>query len=155
MKAFQKILVPHDFSEHADQAVDAAADLARRYDASVTLIHVHDVILYAMPEGIVLYPAEALTELFEQLTKKLEQAKRGVEALGLQRVDAMTLQGSPVTEILRQTAENGYDLIVMGTHGRSGIKHAVIGSVAERVVRRATCPVLTVRAVDHRAKKEA
>ncbi len=145
MKPFAKILVPHDFSEHAASAVEVAADLARRYEASVTLLHVYESMVYAMPESFVVFPPAQLAGLMGELEKHLQNAKQQAVALKVERVDTKLVQGAPVQSIVQVAHDGGYDLIVMGTHGRTGISHALIGSVAERVVRKAGCPVLTVR----------
>lgn len=142
---FTKILVPHDFSEHAMRSVEVAADLARRYEASMTLAYVHQPTLYAAPDTFLLYPTEDAPHLAAAFHKHLEAAKEKARAFGAQRVDTLLLTGVPVSEITKVADSGRYDLIVMGTHGRSGVAHALIGSVAERVVRKAHCPVLTVR----------
>jgi nucleotide-binding universal stress UspA family protein len=148
MKTFSKILVPHDFSDYAKHAVDVAADVARRYEANLTLIHVHQPMLLSVPESYLLYESSKLPLLLEALAKQLEQARQQALALGVLQVDSQILQGAPVSEITRFAREGGYSLIVMGTHGRTGVAHALIGSVTERVVRNAPCPVLTTRLSD-------
>lgn len=145
MTLFSKILVPSDFSEHAMFAVDYALELARRYNASITLVHVHDVVLYTLPDGLMLYPAVAMAELDTTLHTKLRLLKESLEQRDFPRVDTELARGPAAPGIVRCAAEGGYDLIVLGTHGRTGIAHALIGSVAERVVRTAPCPVLTIR----------
>lgn len=146
MKPFQRILVPVDFSEHSAVAVQMAADLSRRYEASVTLVHVYEPLAYALPDGYLLFTEPQLNGLMEEFGKLLDAEKQRARAAGAVRVDAQLLQGFAAGEI-RQLAEQGaFDLIVMGTHGRKGLSHALLGSVAERVVRTAPCPVLTVRA---------
>jgi nucleotide-binding universal stress UspA family protein len=146
MRPFKKILVPVDFSPHSDEAIRTVADLARRYEASVTLAHVYEVVAYALPEGYVLQTATQLADMLTEFSKLLAAAKAKAEAAGAPRVETIQLQGSPAWQIVDFATSKGFDLIVMGTHGRTGLKHALIGSVAERVVRLAPCPVLTVRA---------
>jgi universal stress protein A len=148
MNTFSKILVPHDFSDCAQHAVDVAADVARRYEADMTLVHVHQPMLLASAESYLLYESNKLPLLMEALEKQLEQARQQALALGVLQVDTKILQGPPVSEITRFAREGGYNLIVMGTHGRTGVAHALIGSVTERVVRSAACPVLTARLPD-------
>jgi len=146
MKPFQKILVPTDFSAHSALAVQTAADLCRRYDASMLLAYVYEPIAYALPDGYLLFSEPQLNSMFEEFEKRLALEKKTAEAAGALRVETKLLQGIAATEI-RQLAEHAAcDLIVMGTHGRKGLPHVVLGSVAERVVRSAPCPVLTVRA---------
>ena len=144
MLAFRKILVPHDFSEHARQATEVAADLARRFEGSLSLVHVVQPIVYAAPEGLIAYPPFDQTEILTHCEKKLAQIKEHARSLGVREVETKLLQGVPVAEIVQLAKSAGCDLIVMGTHGRTGIAHALIGSVAERVVRTAPCPVLVV-----------
>jgi nucleotide-binding universal stress UspA family protein len=145
MKTFQKILVPVDFSPHSDEAIRAAADLSRRYDAAVTLVHVYEIVAYALPEGYVLQTPSQLADMLTEFQKLLASAKKQAESAGALRVETMQLQGVPASEIVDFATAKNVDLIVMGTHGRTGIKHALLGSVAERVLRRAPCPVLTLR----------
>jgi nucleotide-binding universal stress UspA family protein len=143
MKPIHKILVPTDFSEHSAYALSYAVDLAKRYDATVTLAHVYPVVNYAAAEGFALYTPEQLAELLTKLGEQLKAAEDQARALGLSRIDTTLLQGDAYKEVRELSAS--YDLIVMGTHGRTGFKHALIGSVAEKLVRTAPCPVLTVR----------
>jgi nucleotide-binding universal stress UspA family protein len=144
MKPIHKILVPTDFSEHSAHALEYAVDLARRYDDShITLAHVYPVVNYAAAEGFALYTPEQLADLLTKLAEQLKAEEDRVHQLGWTRIDTTLLQGDAYKETLELAA--GYDLIVMGTHGRTGFKHALIGSVAEKLVRTAPCPVLTVR----------
>ena len=149
MPALRKILVPIDFSAHSADATAWAADLARRYDASVTLVHVYQPVSMALPEGYVLMSANALADLLTELDAALAQARKDLEATERVTAETMLLQGVPFAEIVQFARDGHYDLIVMGTHGRTGFKHALLGSVAEKVVRKAPCPVLTIRAAGH------
>lgn len=145
---FKKILIPVDFSAHSSFAVKLGADLARRSAASVTVLHVFDPLPYALPADYQVFTPEQREQLQSEIRKSLAALRLRAETGGAARVETQTLEGSPVTEIVRLAAEGGFDLIVMGTHGRRGVKHALLGSVAERVVRSAPCPVLTARAPD-------
>jgi nucleotide-binding universal stress UspA family protein len=145
MKPFQKILVPVDFSAHAQHAVQAGADLAKRYQAALTLVHVYQPIDFGLPEGFVSYTPAQLAELLSALTKQLDAAKVEAEQAGAPQVNIELLQGVIATEIANFAKEKGYDLIVMGTHGRTGFGRLLMGSVAEKVVRTAPCPVLSMR----------
>lgn len=144
MQTFKKILAPTDFSAHAGEATHVAAELSRRYDAPLTLIHVFEPPPYALPEGLVFYTAEQLSRVFTELDRLLAEARQGAEAAQPPNVDTRLLEGFAAGEITRFAAQGGFDLIVMGTHGRTGFKHFLLGSVAERVVQTARCPVLTV-----------
>ena len=149
MRAIQKILVPIDFSPHAAEATAWAADLARRYDASLTLLHVLQPVAMALPEGYVLMSANALSDLMTEIDRALAQARKDVEATERIRPETKLIQGVPFAEIIQFARDGAFDLIVMGTHGRTGLKHALLGSVSEKVVRKAPCPVLTVRMSGH------
>ena len=146
MKPFEKILVPVDFSPHSGQAIRTAADLAARYGATLTLVHVFQPIAFTLPEGYVLLSAQQLVDIHNQLESALASAKKDAESCGAPKVATALLQGLAAGQILEVAQREGSDLIVMGTHGRTGVRHVLMGSVAERVVRSAPCPVLTVKA---------
>lgn len=150
MNSFNKILVPVDFSPHSEHALALAADLARRYGASLCLVHAHEPALYAAPETYLLYTAEQLPALLAEVQKRLDANVAQARALGVTAVTSEVLSGVPFVEIVRHAREGGFDLIVIGTHGRTGVAHALLGSVAEKVVRKAHCPVLTARLPDQR-----
>ncbi len=142
----RKILVPIDFSHHSQEAIRWAVDLAQRYDAtSLTLVHVIQPIPWpTSPDGMLAMTGELITQMRDALALALEGARREVAAKGVP-VETALLDGVPSTEVVELARRGGFDLIVIGTHGRTGIKHALLGSVAEKVVRKASCPVLTVR----------
>ena len=137
---FRRILVPHDFSESADAALELAADLAAAQGATLDVLHV--VEPFHPPPEVVTWLRES-QQIGPQL-KRLEQlvaARLGGRRLTFQ---CKVVTGHPLDAILE--AARDADLIVMATQGRTGIPHLLIGSVAERVVRHATKPVLTLRA---------
>jgi nucleotide-binding universal stress UspA family protein len=144
MPLFEKILVPTDFSPHAQEAVRYAAGVSHRFDASLTVVHVYDVTPYVLPETVPLYDTYQLGQLREEFQRQLETVRQLAERSGARQVDARLLQGSPFAEILRFAEEQQFGLIVMGTHGRTGLAHLLLGSVTEKVLRKAPCPVLTV-----------
>jgi nucleotide-binding universal stress UspA family protein len=145
MAPIRKILVAHDFSEPATRAFDMAIDLASRLSASVTVVHAYEVGLPAMPFGV-----DRMPELDERIAKAGREALDAVvtraKSGGFSAVEGVLCQGVAWIEIDRLAEKMKADLIVMGTQGRRGIAHALLGSVAEKVVRTAPCPVLTVRA---------
>ena len=143
MKPFKRILVPTDFSDYATKATRVALDLAQRYDATITLVHIDDPLLFGFPDGYPA-PAEARRLLQEELQQQLAAAKADAELVKPGGVETRLIEGLPATALC-EFARSGFDLIVMGTHGRSGIARVLLGSVAERVVRHAPCPVLTIR----------
>jgi nucleotide-binding universal stress UspA family protein len=146
MKPLKNILVPIDFSSHAHEAIRVAADLATRYDASVTIVNVFEPVAYAMPEGYMLFTPRQLGDLMSEYEKLLASAKRDAEAAGARRVETKQLQGVAAHAIVEFAKQHDSDLIVMGTRGRTGLPHVLLGSVAERVLRKAPCPVLGVKA---------
>jgi glycine betaine transporter len=129
---FEKILVPVDFSIHSDEAVRMAADLSRRYRVPLTLLHVH----------------EPLAPVIAHLEAKMARTRAAATDAGATEVETWIEEGAPFLRIIEAARAGHHDLIVMGTHGHTGVRHLLIGSVAERVVRMAHCPVLVVRARD-------
>jgi nucleotide-binding universal stress UspA family protein len=146
MKAFKKILVPTDFSAHSDEAIRVACDLAQRYGATISVLHVYEPVAYTLPEGYLLHTPDQLTLLFAEWARRLDQAKTLARQWGAPHVDSQQVDGIPYEEIAESARTGGYDLIVMGTHGRRGLDRLVMGSVAEKVLRHASCPVMCVRA---------
>ncbi len=139
------ILVPTDFSSTSEAALEMAAELARRFDASITLFHVHQVPSYLYPDGMMPVPSRLLQDLEETVVGELKRLAERLQTQGF-RVDLRHTIGSPAGEICHAAEELHVDLIVMGTHGRGGLGHMLLGSVAEKVVQKAHCPVLTVHA---------
>jgi nucleotide-binding universal stress UspA family protein len=146
MKPFKKILVPVDFSACSTEAVRAGAELAQRFDAQLVLVHVFEPILYTTSDGYPFLMPGQVEALLADNAKALDRAKQDAASAGAKGVQAQELQGFAASEIVAFAGKGGYDLIVLGTHGRTGLSHALLGSVAEKVVRTAPCPVLIVRA---------
>ena len=147
MAVFKKILVPYDFSTSADAALATAVDLAALHGGTVRVLHVVPPIRPA--HGRPLPPPWAdLAALREQLAAVLARATKGRR---IRRTASDVLVGSPVTCILDAAAKA--DAVVMGTLGQTGLARLLIGSVAERVVRHAPVPVLTVRARARRRRR--
>lgn len=145
MAAIKKILVPIDFSESSRQAVRYATELALVDRPAITLLHVYQIPAYFFPDGSVVAGPELVTQLMNRIEASLAEARREAEALGAAEVKTVLVQGVPFVEIVRLAEEGAYDLVCMGTHGHTGLRHALLGSTAEKVVRKAPCPVLTVR----------
>jgi nucleotide-binding universal stress UspA family protein len=136
---FKHILVPTDFEEHANRAFDTAIELARTFDARITLLHVYQVPLSIYANDLA-WPTEQLaTAAKEALAKHLEQARARYP-----RCESVLEIGGAGDQIVAVAEKQGADLIVMATHGRRGITRALLGSVSEKVVRLATVPVLTI-----------
>lgn len=143
MTPYTKLLVATDFSERADEALDTAIDLALRYRASLALVHVFD--RYPLIEAGAIATSLQVAQAEDACQQALDKQRLLAMERGVQRVSATLLHGHPPTQIVDYAKATAVDLIVMGTHGRRGVSHFLLGSVAERVVRTATCAVLTVR----------
>ena len=141
---FKKILCPVDFSEFTDEILGYALDIAKKYNAELHLLHIIPNLNYFTPyesfftpENLVVVEKNMEAEVtkdFDELMKKIPiPAKKIIK------------NGTAFVEIINYVRNESIDLVVMGTHGRTGLEHILIGSVAERVVRKAPCPVLTVR----------
>ncbi len=141
---WKKICCPIDFSDASRAAMEVGADLARRNGGELVLLHAYPIPGYTFPDGSVVASPRMMQELAEGAEKHLQEWRRDAEALGA-RVSTVKAVGEPASEIVTFARESGVDLLVLGTHGRTGLEHALMGSVAERVVRKARCPVLTVR----------
>ena len=147
MSNYQTIIVPYDFSDHARVALSTAADLARRLESDLHLLHVVQLPVYTYPgfQGFAAAPEPDLVDVRNGAMKSLREIAAEIEGLP-GKVEAHVVEGATVVEMIRQAAEEfDADLIVMGTHGRTGIAHVFLGSVAERTLRNAPCPVLTVQ----------
>ena len=144
---FKKILCPVDFSEFTDEILAYAVSIAKRFDSELHLIHVIPNLNYFTPYESFLTPENLVAierniegevgKDFDKITKKLDLPFKRIVKTGVTFV-----------EIIDYIKDQDIDLVVMGTHGRSGIEHILIGSVAEKVVRKSPCPVLTVRPKD-------
>ena len=140
-----KILVPVDFSEYTDEIVTFAAEIARRFDASVHVIHVVPTMDYFAPYES--FMAAEYTETMQkgvkaEIDKKLDAVASRITGAAVTKA---IRTGSASVEIIDYAESIGAELIVMGTHGRGGLEHIFMGSVAEKVVRKSSCPVLTIR----------
>lgn len=146
---WKTILVPHDFSSSANHAVAIARDEAKAHSAKLLLLHVIDLPTAIKPDTVIVpdetgapinvkdYAVRQAEAHLADLVARI--AKDGVTAQPFIRL------GKPEDEIVKFATENKVDLIAMGTHGRTGLEHMLVGSVAERVVRSSPCAVLTIR----------
>lgn len=142
--AAQRFLVPVDFSDYANQALDYAIGLAGKLGARLTLLHViQSLPLGGVDMGVAL-PYTYIQDLEAEITNSMQAYLERVTAAGLEGEIAV-VHGVPFHEILETAKMQQVDLIIMGTHGRTGFQHVLLGSVAEKVVRLAPCPVLVVR----------
>lgn len=146
MKPFTRILVPIDFMSHSAEAIRAALDVAGHYHAEVVLLYVHEPVEHPMmPSGHIVSSPAQLERMCPTARARLEAVRREVEATGSRDVTARLVHGRPAPAILELAEREPFDLIIMGTHGRTGVERIVLGSVAEEVMRRAPCPVLTIK----------
>jgi nucleotide-binding universal stress UspA family protein len=139
----KKILVPVDFSKHSAKAAEVGLEFAKAFGAELQLLHA-----YSLPVGVVgpydyQIPANILAEMRESAARRVDQEVKKLSGKGVQVAGVIT-EGVPTQAIVEAAERMGADLIVMGTRGLTGLKHVVLGSVAERTIRHAPCPVLTV-----------
>ena len=146
MIKLKKILYPTDFSDSSLEALPYALSFARDYKAKLVLMHVVNEAIFS--EGLSLARAiapEALgQEMADEADRRLKMLIPADQRAGLD-VEMVILHGMPFLEVIRYAKANDIDLIVIGTHGRSGVDHIIFGSTAEKVVRKAPCPVLSVK----------
>lgn len=145
----QKILLPTDFSEHSATATRYACELATRFDAELHLFHTLEIHTSSTPDfGMGLALPRSIKESTAAAEKSLTDVLDPKWSTGRNVIQAV-VEGSPKVEIIRYARNQDIDLIVLSTHGRTGLPHVIMGSVAENVVRTAFCPVLTVRPEGH------
>lgn len=150
MQPFDKILVATDFSAGAEVALDKALAIRHAYGSSLALIHVYTIpvpygdVWVASPQFIADLQQAVRTEMDAIVASATERAK----AMGATTVSitGTVVTGDPASVVVDRARSGHFDLVVVGTHGRTGLSHFFIGSVAERIVRTCPCPVLTVRA---------
>lgn len=145
----QSILVPIDFSSFSAKALDYAVAFAEQFGSGIILVHVVEPMVY--PENYMAVPAvndDINSSLMKAAEERLAAQKRSIRA-DRTTVRALTRLGRPYVEITEAARELHADLIILATHGHTGLKHVLLGSTAERVVRHAPCPVLTVREQEH------
>lgn len=137
---YEEILVPTDGSEASLDAVDEAAELADEQGARIHVLYVLDLTMLADADSVTVVDAmEASGE------EAIEQARTRARETGVEAVEASVQRGTPYRAILEYADENDIDLVVMGTHGRTGLNRLLLGSVTEKLVRLSPVPVLTVR----------
>ena len=145
-----KILCPVDFSDSSNHALQYAIAFSKAHAASLHLLHVIQPLSYGVGvDGIDVSTSVDVLDTLQESCR--DQLKRLGEMVATEEIDATTniVIGTPFIEITRMAREEAMDMIVLGTHGRTGLAHMLIGSVAERVVRKAPCPVLTVKHPEH------
>lgn len=152
----EKILVPIDFSDTSRKAFYIALKIGRQYDALVNVLHVMEPIAsFDSPEDIE-HQADELKRVESGVRRRVDElfAEGGLAEVDRRKVKVEIRAGKPWLEILRFAWETGTDLIVMGSHGYTGVKHMLIGSQTDKVVRRAHCMVLTVKPDDFKVESD-
>jgi len=146
----KRILCPTDFSEPSEHAFIYAISLAQQYGATLYLLHVIEP-LTPVP-GIKMGPTLVYEERPDLLNRVQELLKEMVpgEIKGKIEIKTLIRRGAPFLEIIRTAREEQIDLIVIATHGRTGLSHVLLGSTTERVVRKAPCPVLSIKHPEHK-----
>lgn len=136
-----RVLCPVDFSPGSERALEFAVDLADRLGAKIHVLHVYQLPVYALPDGALVPGPDFASRLMDDVHTALgEMSARHPEA---ELITSM-VEGVPHQQILQACRNDRIDLVVMGTHGRTGLEHFLVGSVAERVVRTSRVPVVTV-----------
>jgi nucleotide-binding universal stress UspA family protein len=143
MKRIQRIVVGTDFSEIADAALEGAVYLAERLGAAITLVHAYELSVYGFPDGALITTADVAGKLANAAQQGLFAAADRHKRKGV-TIDTVVRVGRAWEEVNAVAADLRADLIVVGTHGRRGFARAFLGSVAERLLRTASCPVLVV-----------
>jgi len=137
-----KILVPVDFSEHSQKALRYALAFASQFDAGVTLVHIVEQMVYP---GDWMYPPLAVSDFATEKREQMIERLRALDAGSGVKTHHMVRLGRAWQEVIEIAREQQSDLIILATHGYTGLKHVLLGSVAEKIVRHAPCPVLSVR----------
>ncbi len=144
MTEIQTILVPVDFSAHSEAAVRYAVGLAKRFGSTLHLLHAYHLPVEVTTPDTIAVPRDFWASLREAASSKLGEVARKVTTEGV-KVEILLTEGTPAPTITQAAEQLQVDLIVMGTRGLTGLKHVLLGSVAERVLRMAPCPVLTLK----------
>jgi nucleotide-binding universal stress UspA family protein len=153
MNDWKRICCATDFEASSRVAAEQAADLAARFGAELTLVHVRAAPLVARSEALIASRGVAAEEA-RQDEEKLAEWRASAERRAGRPARTRELSGEPAAEIIRFAREERCDLVVVGTHGRAGVPRLLLGSVAERVARRAPCPVLVVHERAASSKEE-
>ncbi|HEY5658671.1 MAG TPA: universal stress protein [Myxococcota bacterium] len=147
MLPFKKILVPVDFSSHSARALDYAMGLARHFDGKIYLLHSYPVHIERIAAYGMTVPENFEQECRDAAAQHLHKWVEKVSAEGV-KVEAIVTPTFASEAIVKRAEQIGADLIVMGTRGLTGVSHVLLGSVAERTIRHAPCPVMTVKESD-------
>jgi len=150
MLTLKTVLVPTDFSDASESALRYGKAMAEAFGASLHVVHVmEDLLAHAWAAEVYVASMPQLRDEIEKESRQRLAALLGDDERRAYRAETALLAGNPFLEIIRYAKAHDIDLIVMGTHGRGPIAHMLLGSVAEKVVRKSPCPVLTVREAQH------
>jgi nucleotide-binding universal stress UspA family protein len=144
MLNLRRILVAVDFTETSDKAFDFAIELAAKFDASVTAVHAFEIPVIGFPDGALVATADIAARIQEAARQGLDAAVSARQGRSGVTIQAVLREGAAQEEIRAVAEETKADLIVIGTHGRKGLARALLGSVAENVIRTVKLPVLTI-----------
>jgi nucleotide-binding universal stress UspA family protein len=144
MLSLKRILVAVDFTETSDKAFDFALELAEKFGASVVAIHAFEIPVIGFPDGALVATADIATRIQEAAKKGLDAAVTARQGRGGVKIESVLREGNAQEEIKAVAESTNADLIVIGTHGRKGIARALLGSVAENVIRTVKIPVLAI-----------
>jgi nucleotide-binding universal stress UspA family protein len=145
MKEFKNILFATDFSESSDYAFQYASTLARKFEARLMIIHVINEPVDLRGFYVPHISFEKLEEEIEEGAKKMMDKFCRTHIRDFENYETFIVPGIPYDEIIKKAVEQSADLIVLGTHGRTGLDHVLFGSTAEKVVRKSSIPVMTIR----------
>lgn len=143
MSIVKNVCFATDLSEYSQDALEVAIDVSLARHAGLTLLYVHETTAFELPAGYVQNLPSELDRTYDELNRRLAQLERKARTAGLTRVEKRVVQGPIVDEIVRFSSDADY--VVLGTHGRVGLERLIMGSVAQKVLERARCPVVIVR----------
>jgi nucleotide-binding universal stress UspA family protein len=144
MALVNRILIATDFSAHSERALEYAAGMAVQFQAKLLIAHVYYPPVVAVPDAVIPMSAADMKQFLDKLYAGLDAAAAAARKLGATDVETALIVGEPWHEIVKTAHDRRSDLVVVGTHGRGAVAHFFLGSVAEKVVRKAACPVLVV-----------
>lgn len=139
----KQILVPIDFSPTSEHALDYAIDFAKKVGAKITVMHAYELPVYGFPDGALVATADVAARILQSAQAGLQAAVEKHKGEGVEMTSILR-DGPPPEEVAAVAKLTKADLVILGTHGRRGLRRAIMGSVAEEVIRACECPVLTV-----------
>jgi nucleotide-binding universal stress UspA family protein len=145
MRAFKSILFATDFSESSDHAFEYAYTVAKCFDAKLLVLHIINELVDLRGFYVPHISIDKLEEEMAESAHKMMEKFIETHAQGYDHLESIVAPGIPYDEILKKAEEESVDMIVMGTHGRTGLDHVLFGSTAEKVVRKSEIPVMTIR----------